>query len=184
MHDSIRISVHSTEDLSEQVRAAIIQVCVEAHGEPDFHNLFTYIPSGGLHVLAYDDGPSRAQLVGHAVVTERWMQPEGAPLLRTAYVDAVSTLPAYKGRGVGSAVMRRLADELGGFEIACLETEIAGFYTRLGWEKWRGPLAGRNEDSLIPTPDQTGILILRLPRTPPLDLDRGLVIECSGGRIW
>jgi hypothetical protein len=53
----------------------------------------------------------------------------------------------------------------------------------LGWELWRGPLVGRNESQLLPTPDQTGIMILRLARTPPLDLDGTLVIEYDG-RFW
>jgi aminoglycoside 2'-N-acetyltransferase I len=67
--------------------------------------------------------------------------------------------------------------------MACLETERISFYTRLGWEVWRGPLAGRKGAELIPTPEQTGILILRLPRTPPLDLAGSLTIEYDG-RIW
>jgi hypothetical protein len=36
---------------------------------------------------------------------------------------------------------------------------------------------------LIPTPDQDGVMILRLPRTPPLDLDGLLSIHVQG-RIW
>jgi hypothetical protein len=44
-------------------------------------------------------------------------------------------------------------------------------------------LVGRNESQLLPTPDQTGIMILRLARTPPLDLDGTLVIEYDG-RFW
>lgn len=121
----------------------------------------------------------------HALVTTRWLQPEGLPLLKTAYVDAVATLPAYQGRGLGSAVMRRLAQEIEPeYLIACLETERRAFYERLGWEVWRGPLAGRSEQGLIPTPEQTGIMILRLSRTPALNLDATLTIECQTGRIW
>ena len=41
-----------------------------------------------------------------------------------------------------------------------------------------------DEQGLTPTPDQTGILILRLPPTPPLELDGTLSIECQPGRIW
>jgi aminoglycoside 2'-N-acetyltransferase I len=116
-------------------------------------------------------------------VTTRWLQPENLPLLRTAYVDAVATLPRYQGQGIGSAVMGHLASAISDYEIACLETERISFYTRLGWEAWRGPLAGRRGAELIPTPDQKGILILRLPRTPQLDLDSLLTIEYQG-RIW
>ena len=179
MSESISVTSSRTEDLDAATRASIIQVCVAAHQEDDFNHLFTYIPAGGIHVLAY-----RAQdLVSHAVVTTRWLQPEGLPLLRTAYVDAVSTLPAYQGQGIGSMVMRHLASLLSDFEIACLETERVSFYARVGWEEWRGPLAGRRATELLPTPDQKGIMILRLARTPPLDVDSSLTIE-HDGRIW
>jgi aminoglycoside 2'-N-acetyltransferase I len=170
----------TTADLDEATRAAIIQVCIAAHQAEDFKNLFTYIPSGGRHFLAYRG----SELVSHAVVTTRWLQPEGLELLRTAYVDAVATQPAYQGQGCGSAVMCQLAREIDDYTIACLETDKPGFYARLGWELWRGPLAGRSAQGLVPTPEQTGIMILRLPHTPPLDLDRGLTIECQQGRIW
>jgi aminoglycoside 2'-N-acetyltransferase I len=168
-----------TEDLDADTRASIIHVCRTAHQEDDFSNLFTYIPSGGVHVLAYRD----QELVGHAVATTRWLQPEGLPLLRTAYIDAVATLPAYQGQGIGSALMRHLATVIADFEIGCLETERVSFYARVGWELWRGPLAGRRATELLPTPEQQGIMILRLARTPPLDLDSLLVIE-DDGRIW
>jgi aminoglycoside 2'-N-acetyltransferase I len=118
------------------------------------------------------------------VVTTRWLQPEGQSVLKTAYVDAVATLPVYQGQGYGSALMRHLAQHIDDYTIACLETERPAFYERLGWELWRGPLAGRSEQGLIPTPDQRGIMVLRLPQTPGLDLDQGLTIECQTGRTW
>lgn len=169
-----------TEDLDPTTRASIVNVCIAAHDNKDFNNLFSYIPSGGRHFLAYRE----TELVSHAVVTTRWLQPEGLQLLKTAYVDAVATLPVYEGRGYGSAVMRRLAEQIDDYAIGCLETERSGFYERLGWELWRGPLAGRSEHGLVPTPDQKGVMVLRLPHTPPLDLDRGLTIECQRVRIW
>ncbi|MEI2610174.1 MAG: GNAT family N-acetyltransferase [Candidatus Promineifilaceae bacterium] len=168
-----------TEDLAAAARTAIIELCIAAHQEEDFRNLFSYIPSGGRHFLAYHE----TQLVSHAVITTRWLQSAGQPLLKTAYVDAVSTLPAYQGQGYGSAVMQHLAHNIADYDIACLETERVSFYERLRWELWRGPLAGRKGTELIPTPDQTGIMILRLAHTPTLDLDRLLTIEVEG-RIW
>jgi aminoglycoside 2'-N-acetyltransferase I len=81
--------------------------------------------------------------------------------------------------------MHRLAVDIDGtYVIACLETEREQFYERLGWETWRGPLGGRSEHGLIPTPYQRGIMILRLSQTPVLDLDATLTIECQAGRIW
>ena len=179
MSESIIVTSASTENLNADTRASIIQVCIAAHQEDDFNHLFTYISAGGIHVLAH-----RAQeLVSHAVVTTRWLQPEGQPMLRTAYVDAVATLPAYQGQGIGSMVMRHLASLLSDFEIACLGTDRVSFYAQLGWEVWRGPLAGRRGTERLPTLDQTGIMILRLERTPALDVDRSLTIEYAG-RIW
>jgi hypothetical protein len=42
-----------TKDLDDATRTAIIQVCIAAHNNPDFLNLFSYLPADGLHVLAY-----------------------------------------------------------------------------------------------------------------------------------
>ena len=172
-----------TGDLDEAGRAAVVALCIAAHDNPEFERLFTFLQPDHLHVLAFDTD----ELVGHAVIGTRWAQPEGHPQLRTAYIDAVSTAPDHQGTGVGSAVMRevaRLADD-DAYEIAGLETERQGFYARLGWEEWRGPLAGREPDgALVPTPDQRGVMILRLERTPELDLDTQLTIERQTTRIW
>jgi aminoglycoside 2'-N-acetyltransferase I len=177
----MEIRVSTTEELTEADRRSITRVCIAAHDNLDFANLFTYIPSGGRHFLAYDG----SDLVSHAVVTTRWLEPGGAGPLRTAWVDAVSTLPAVQGRGFASAAMRALAAGIEDFEIGGLQTDLRGFYERFGWQFWRGPLAGRGDDStLIPTPDQHGVMILRLSQTPPLDLDTGMTIEKQPGRIW
>jgi aminoglycoside 2'-N-acetyltransferase I len=178
--ESIRVTFVQTEDLKAAERASIVELCIAAHQEEDFKNLFSYIPSGGRHFLAYRG----AEMASHAVVTTRWLQPEGNPVLKTAYVDAVATLPAYQGQGYGSSVMGHLANNIPEYEIACLETEKTAFYERLGWEVWRGALAGRSAQGLIPTPEQKGIMVLRLPGTPDLNLDGALTIESQGGRIW
>ena len=107
------------------------------HDNEDFRNLFTDIPSGGRHFLAFR-GPA---LVSHAA-------------------------------------------EIGDDEIACLQTDIPESYEPLGWEVWRGALAGSGERGPIPTPEQRGVMVLRLPRAPPLDLQTQLSIECQPGRIW
>jgi len=172
------IATARTDELSEVERTAIVELCTAAHAT-EFGPLFSFLPSDGLHVIGMVD----ERIVGHAVVTTRWLQPATLPLLKTAYVDAVATHPDYQGQGIGSAVMRHLASVITEYDIACLETERVGFYAQLGWEEWRGPLAGRRGDDLIPTPGQTGIMILRLSRTPPLDLDNLLTIK-EQGRIW
>lgn len=80
--------------------------------------------------------------------------------------------------------MRSLASGIDDYEIACLQTDRPAFYERVGWELWHGPLAGRSENGLVPTPDQRGVMVLRLPNTPALDLDQQLTIECQPHRIW
>ena len=169
-----------TEDLTASQRSSVIDVCIAAHNNEEFRKLFTYVASGGRHFLAYRG----SELVSHAVVTTRWVQPEGQDVLKTAFVDAVATLPAVQGRGYASATMRQLAEDIRDYEIACLQTGRTTFYERLGWEVWHGPLAGRGDDGLIPTPNQRGVMVLRLPMTPPLDLETTLTIECQPERIW
>jgi aminoglycoside 2'-N-acetyltransferase I len=174
------LSFSSTEELDADTRAEIIRLCVAAHQEPDFERLFTYIPSGGRHFMAYRDG----ELLSHAVVTTRWLHVEGQGRLRTAYVDAVATLPAYQRRGYGTAVLQLLARSVDDYDVGGLQSDRPEFYERLGWELWRGRLAVQSQEGTIPTPDQRGIMILRLPGTPALDLDGELTVESDGGRLW
>jgi aminoglycoside 2'-N-acetyltransferase I len=177
---SMAVLMARTEELDADTRAAVVEVCVAAHQQEDLRKLFTYIASGGRHFLAYRGG----QLVSHAVVTTRRLHAARRLVMKTAYVDAVATLPEHQGRGYGSAVMRRLATGVGDHDIACLETDQPAFYARLGWELWRGPLAAWTEEGIAATPDQRGIMILRSERTPDLDLDAELAIESDGSRIW
>jgi aminoglycoside 2'-N-acetyltransferase I len=169
-----------TSDMDKKTRENVVRLCIDAHQEEDFQSLFAYLPSEGLHVLAY----LKERLVGHAVVTIRWLLAGKGPLLRTAYVDAVATSPKDQGRGIGSAVMKHLASVVDDCDIACLETDRVAFYERLGWEEWRGPLGGRSPEGFIPTPNQSGIMVLRLARTPNLDLRQLLTIEAHPARIW
>jgi len=67
------------------------------------------------------------------------------------------------------------------YEIACLETDRPAFYERLGWELWRGPLAGRNnKGELVTSPEQEGIMILRLSKSTEIDLDQQLPRALAG----
>ncbi len=173
------IRTRRTRQLDAIVRATLVELCTVAHQE-DFSRLFVYLPTDGLHFIAYFD----EQIVSHAVVTTRWVQPERRPVMRTAYVEAVATLPAYQRRGYGTALMRELISYIAEYDLGCLKTNRAPFFERLGWQRWRGPCAGRAGNELIPTPDEHNVMILRLASTPPLNLDRSLTIEVQAGRIW
>ena len=176
----LAVTVRTTASLSDGDRRDVIDLCIAAHELDGFEQLFELIPPDGLHVLGHRGG----ELVSHAVVTTRWAQPDGEPVLHTGYVDAVSTRPDLQGRHYGSAVMTRLAATIADHELGCLQTDRVAFYERLGWELWRGPLAGRSDHGLVPTPEQAGVMVLRTPRSPRLDLDALLSIECQPNRIW
>ncbi len=182
-----QFAVVRTDDLGEGERAAIIALCnaafAAADDPADFQALFQFVPPGSTHILAHLAG----ELVGHACWVTRWLQPGDRPPLRTAYVEAVCVAPAHQGRGLGSTLMERVAAEIArceAFELAALSPARPSFYRRLGWEPWTGPLAIRTERGLDPTPDDECVLILRLPRTPDLDLTALLTAEWRPGEPW
>ena len=179
---AIAVSVRATEDLSGSEKQRIVALCNAANDTDAFRDLFVvYVPAHGRHVLGFDhDGV----LASHAVVTTRWVQPSGHPPLRTAFVDAVATDPARQHIGLATEVMRRLGREIDDFTLCCLQTDRRGFYERVGWELWRGPLAGRRDGELVPTPHQQGVMVLRLASTPALDTDGQLSIEWQPDRFW
>lgn len=183
----LRLVQCTTSDLSIGDKQAITTLCTRAFHE-DFSSLFTYITDSA-HLLAYLDGESTegandmGDLVGHAAWSTRWLQPTGCAPLRTAYVDAVATDPAYWGCGVGSAVLTESATQTRDYTICGLSTSVAGFYTQLGWERWRGLTAVRGDAGLEYTPDDH-VMILRTPLTPPLDLSTLLTVETRGGQPW
>src|SRR5437588_2163188 len=101
MSESIMVTSQRTEELNAETRASIIHVCRTAHQEDDFTHLFSYIPSGGIHVLAYRE----QEVVSHAVATTRWLQPEGLPLLRTAYLVCRLLLEKKKSKRTGTTIL-------------------------------------------------------------------------------
>lgn len=133
------------------------------------------------HVLGMEHGT----VVSHALWITRWLAPGISAPLRTAYVEWVATDPAHQRRGYASAVMRTLLASISGFQLAALSTSDAGqsLYTRLGWERWRGPLFIRTADGLVATTGET-VMIHRLSTTPPLSLDDPLSAEWREGELW
>jgi predicted acetyltransferase len=95
----------------------------------------------------------------------------------------VATEPQYQGRGFASAVMRRLANAIDDFEIGALSPAESRLYVKLGWVFWQGPLFIRARDGLISTSDAS-VMILRLSKTPPLDLTSPLSAEWREGELW
>lgn len=170
-------SLLPTARLDRATRALIVALCNRAFAQ-DFASLFDFV-TDSIHVLAHREGT----LIGHACWATRWIEPEGHAPLRTAYVDAVATEPEWQGRGVGSAVIRRLIAEIRGYDLGALSTPRVSFYARLGWERWHGSTAMRTGAGLVPTPDDT-VMILRTATTPPLDTTTLLIADERAGQAW
>lgn len=179
MYDRLEpdLAVAPTQALSEAEKEAIVALCTHAFDE-DFGGLFDLVDSS-MHVLARLDGV----LVGHACWATRWLQQAGHAPLRTAYVDAVAADPTRQGRGIGSAVILRLNDEIQDYELGGLSTDRVSFYERNRWERWRGPIGIRTPEGVAMTPADI-VMILRTPLTPPLDLDALLTAEPRPVNPW
>ena len=65
----------------------------------------------------------------------------------SAYIPLLEVLPAYRGRGIGTALVRRMLDRLRPLymvDVLC-DPKLQGFYARLGMEPATGMLV-RNYD--------------------------------------
>jgi aminoglycoside 2'-N-acetyltransferase I len=175
--ESLSLAVIRGADLAPGLLTEITALCSRAF-EQDYAPSLATFPQP-VHVLAYCE----TALVSHALWVTRWLQQGEGPLLRTAYVEGMATEPALEGRGCGTAVMRRLAQEIQEYELGALSTSSVGFYARLGWELWRGPLSVRTANGVALCPEDSA-MILRLPATPPLDLDGPLSVEWRVGEVW
>lgn len=176
--NDLKIDVVQSQLLSDLERNAIIAFCTRAYGE-DMEPLFRTF-SNPTHVRGFYNG----SLASHALWITRLLQAGNRPLLRTAYVEAVATDPAWRNRGFATAVMRRVAAEVQDFDLAALSPFDVGYYARLSWEAWQGPLLIRTEDGLQASPEDEEVMILRLPKTPPLDLTQPLSAEWREGELW
>jgi len=187
MRHQYQLQAIEASRLGEADRAEIVRMCNEAY-EEDISHLFSAYDAD-LHVLARC-GPA---LAGHGMIVTRWLQVGCGPLLRTAYVELVATLAGHRSRGIGAGIMRKLAEQatLDEYDLAALCPADTGIYGHLGWEYWQGP-RGRRQGPEPPThltewvltPEER-VMILRLPRTPPLDMTQSLSAEWrAGGELW
>jgi aminoglycoside 2'-N-acetyltransferase I len=160
----------------EAMRALFAAAWDGGFTEDDWEHTF-----GGVHVLRFDDG----ELVSHGAVAERTLWIDERPL-RVGYLEAVATWPVHQGRGHGSAVVEAL-DEIvqRDHELGGLSTGRRSFYERLGWLRWRGPLAVRTTVGDVPTPLEGGaVFVLPTRRFPAPDLDARLVCDERNGDDW
>ena len=124
------------------------------------------------HIMGYYG----SSLVSHALWYTRWMQTGSSPLLKTAFVDVVATGEEYRKQGFASSVLARFAESVTDYDIAALTTASTGFYERLGWQVWSGPVYFEKTEKQIAQPNDS-LMVLSLPNTPDLDLDAPLTVE-------
>jgi predicted acetyltransferase len=167
----------SSAKLSPAAASAVRDLCNAAYGE----DTAAYLEALGTgeHLLGWRDG----KLVSHLMWVTRWLQPGDGQLLRTAYVELVATAPALQRRGYASALLRHFPSQVTDFDLAALSPATETLYTRLGWRFWRGPLAVRTAEGLVPTPEEQ-VMVRLLPRSPRLDLDAPLSVEWRPGEVW
>lgn len=166
-----------SNELTPDAAASIYRLCDLAYGCPT-RPLFESLSSGD-HLLA-----SRgAVLVSHLMWVTRWLQPEGQPPLRTAYVEMVATQPSEQGRGYATGLLEAAVPFWADYELAALCPATERLYQRLGWRFWRGLLFARKAGGLVPTPEER-VMILPLAKTPTLDLDLPLSVEWRPGDVW
>ena len=175
----MHIRVLAASALVPPIRDEIDRLCERAYNQDLRPLLDTF--ADPVHIVGIVDGA----IVSHALWITRWLQSDDGPLLRTAYVEAVATDPAHRGRGYASRVVQALIRRVRDFELAalCPADEAEALYARLGWERWRGPLSIRQNDARIATPDEI-VMIYRLAQSPPLDLASSLSAEWRTGELW
>ncbi len=119
-------------------------------------------------------------LIGHAGILRRTATVAGRPI-RLGGIGAVIIEPAWRGRGLGGAAVRRAGaflqeetDAAFGY-LLCAERRVA-FYASLGWQEQTGPAVftdwqGRRTQNIL----SSMVLPLRGQPWPPGEVDlRGL----------
>jgi len=176
----LAIEVVESGSLTRALSSEILHLCTVVFDE-DLTELFE-VASPTTHVLGRVDG----QLASHAMWCTRWLQPGPRAPVRTAYVEAVGTLPDFQRRGYASRLMRRLVGEIPApCELAALCPATSEIYERLGWRFWRGSLSVRMpDDTELPTPEER-VMIYDLAGRPVVDVDEPLSVEWRPGEeVW
>jgi aminoglycoside 2'-N-acetyltransferase I len=174
------VAVRRTGDLTEIELLLLWALVREAFGGELSQEDWAHA-QGGLHVVLSEGD----QLISHAAVVPRTMLAGGRPL-SAGYIESVATRPKWQKQGHGSAVMRAVGTIImSDFEMGALSTGEHGFYSRLGWESWRGPTYVQSATGRTRTvEDDDSIMILRTVRTYDLATHTPLVCEWRSGDAW
>jgi hypothetical protein len=58
MGKALDLPTMRTSEMDDATRESVVRLCIDAHHEEDFRNLFSSLPPEALHVLAYLTGVS------------------------------------------------------------------------------------------------------------------------------
>jgi aminoglycoside 2'-N-acetyltransferase I len=161
---------------------AAVRALLHAAFAGDFSDADWEHSLGGIHAIVEDE----SGIVGHGAVVPRVLD-VGTLRLTVGYVEAMAVRPDRQRTGLGTAIMRALNDVIArNHALGVLSTGEWAFYARLGWERWQGPTWVRHADGRRErTPDDDdGVMILRTPRTPALDLSAPLMCDARSGDAW
>jgi len=179
MEDKLDIRVIPDKELTREEYAEILALTSQAF-ERDY-TPFMEMFKNPMHVI----GRYQGKIVSYVLWIARWTQIGTGPLLRTAAIEGMATDLSHRHRGFASQVMKRAMQEIQDYDIAALSTGINGFYGRLGWKLWEGPLYTRKGKELIAMPEEQGcVMVYSLSKTPPLDFTAPLSIEWRELEPW
>ncbi|HEY93837.1 MAG TPA: GNAT family N-acetyltransferase, partial [Dehalococcoidia bacterium] len=65
-----------------------------------------------------------------------------------------------------------------------LTTNSPDYYKRLGWKEWKRPVNFRRVDGRITSLKDSTLMVLSLPKTPPLDVHLPLTVVWREGEGW
>lgn len=155
---------------------ALWELAFDGFTEDDFDHAF-----GGVHAFLREGH----DVLAHASAVPRtiWV---GEQAFATGYGEAVATLPAHQGHGLGARVMRALEPELRRrWAFGALATGSHGFYEGLGWERWRGPSYVLTPDGAVRSPEEDdALMVLRYGASADVDLTAPIMCEDRPGDAW
>jgi aminoglycoside 2'-N-acetyltransferase I len=166
-----------------------IRTLLDAAFDGDFTAADWEHATGGTHVWVTSEGvgalATSEALVSHGSLVERTLVCSGEKLT-VGHVEAVATTASHRRQGHGTLVLHRLGQLIhAGYRLGALSTGTPAFYETHGWERWRGPTFVDSPTGRVRTPhDDDGIMILRTPRSPRLDLDGEIVCDGRTGDVW
>lgn len=136
---------------------------------------------GGVHAVVSEDGV----LVSHAAVVPRTLV-AAERSLSVGYVEAVASTKAVRHRGYATRAMRAIGEVITStYDLGALSTGVWDFYSRLGWERWKGLTYVDAPEGRMRTPeDDDSVMVLRTPHTTGLDLTSDLTCDWRSGDVW